>query len=177
MTTFLARMIGAATFNTRTYEEVEADTHATGHALAVVLLASLGAGVGWIGVEPQRLWAIAVLTMVAVSGWVAWAFLTYAIGTRLLPEPQTRADPGELLRTLGFAQSPGVIRVFALVPGFGPVITGVAAVWTLATMVVAVRQALDYTSTLRAFAVCVTGWMLALAMFWVIGIFFASPVS
>ena len=112
-----------------------------------------------------------------MAAWRAWALLTYAIGTHWFSEPQTRADPGELLRTLGFAQSPGVLRALGLVSGLEPVVTGVTAVWTLATMVVAVRQALDYTSTLRALAVCVTGWMLALAMFWVIGVFFTTPVS
>ena len=177
MATFIDRMIGAAIFDRRTYEEIEADRGATVQALGVVLLASLGAGLGWVGVEPERLWAIAVLTLVAIAGWITWALLTYAIGTRWFPEPQTRADPGELLRTLGFAQSPGVLRAFGLIAGLGPLVSGVTAVWTLATMVVAVRQALDYTSTLRALAVCATGWVLALGMFLVIGIFFASPVS
>ena len=88
-----------------------------------------------------------------------------------------RADPGELLRTLGFAQAPGLLRPLALVPGLGTAVTGVIAVWTLATMVVEVRQALDYTSTLRALAVCMTGWTLAVAMVWVVGMLLATPVS
>lgn len=174
---FLARMVGAATFDTRTYEEVEGDTGATGQALLVVLLASLAAGVGWIGFDPGNLAAIAILTLVAVAGWVTWAFLTYLIGTHLFPERQTRSDAGELLRTLGFAQAPGVFRLLAAVSGAGALVTAITAVWTLATMVVAVRQALDYTSTLRAVAVCATGWAIALTMVWLVGVYFAPPLS
>lgn len=175
MTTFIARMLGAACLNRSTYEEVEADKGATGHALAVVFLASLGAGIGWIGAGPLD--ALAVLTATAVFGWVTLAFLTYLIGTRFFPEKQTRADPGQLLRTLGFAQSPGVLQPLALLPGLGATFLAVIAVWALATMVIAVRQALDYTSTLRALTVCMTGWALALAMVWVVGMLFATPVS
>ena len=174
---FIRRMIGAALLDVRVYEDVEADRGATGQALMVVLLASVGTGIGWVGVGTGQLWTMAVLSVVAVAAWIAWALLTYLVGTQLLPEAQTRADPGELLRTLGFAQSPGVLRALGGVGGFGPAVAGLTALWTLATMVVAVRQALDYTSTGRAVAVCLVGWLLALVMFGVIGVFFAPPVS
>jgi hypothetical protein len=39
----------------------------------------------------------------------------------------------------------------------------------LLTMVVAVRQALDYTSTLRAVAVCFVGWIIYIAIFMAVG--------
>jgi hypothetical protein len=178
MARFLARMVGFARFDIDVYEEVEADTHATLQALVVVLLACLGAGIGWSGAVPQQGSALLLLTIVAIGGWVMWAVLTYLIGTRLLAEPQTRADVGQLLRTLGFAQSPGVLQVVGAIPGVNPVgVTLLLAVWWLATTVVAVRQALDLTSTARAFAVCITGWALALVMFFVIGIFYAQTVS
>ncbi len=177
MSALIRRMVGAASFDRQVYEEVEADRGATGQALVVVLLSSVGAGLGWIGLDPTRLWAIAVLTLVAIAGWVAWALITYLIGTRWFPESQTQSDAGELLRTLGFAQSPGILRALGLISGLGPIVTIVVAVWTLATMVVAVRQALDYSSTGRALAVCIVGWLLVLLMFGMIGIFFAAPVS
>jgi len=94
----------------------------------------------------------------AALAWVVWAFLTYAIGTRLLPEAQTRADFGELLRTLGFAAAPGIVQIAGVIPPLRALAFVAAELWTLAAMVVAVRQALDYTSTLRAIGVCVIGW-------------------
>jgi len=96
---------------------------------------------------------------VALVGWYIWAFLTYFIGTRLLTEPQTKADSGELLRTIGFASAPGLIRVVGVVPGLGAFIFLVAGIWMLVAMVIAVRQALDYTSTPRAVGVCLIGWL------------------
>ena len=84
---------------------------------------------------------------------------------------------GQLLRTLGFAQAPGLLQVVGALPGVNPLgITLLLAVWWLATTVVAVRQALDFTSTGRAIAVCVTGWALALLMFFVMGGIWAPAV-
>jgi hypothetical protein len=90
--------------------------------------------------------------------------MTYVIGTRLLPEPQTRADMGELMRTLGFAQSPSLARVFAALPVVGPLVLVLVLLWMLVAMIIAVRQALDYSSTWRAVGVCVIGWVVAIAV-------------
>jgi hypothetical protein len=81
------------------------------------------------------------------------------IGTRLLPTAQTHADWKQLLRTTGFASAPGLIRVAGLIPLIGWFVYLIAGIWMLAAFVVAVRQALDYTSTLRAVGVCVLGWI------------------
>jgi hypothetical protein len=151
------RMIRAARLESNLYEEVEADQGATGQALAVVVLSSVAAGVATVATG--GIGGIVLATIGALGGWVVWAYLTYLIGTRLLPEPQTKADVGELLRTLGFASSPGVIRVVGIVPGLTMPSFLVAAVWMLVTMVIAVRQALDYTSTWRAIGVCVIGFL------------------
>jgi hypothetical protein len=151
------RMIRAAKLDVRLYEEVEADRDATGQAMTVVVLSAVAAGVAVVG--STGLMGILSATIAALVGWLVWAYLTYFIGTRLLPEPQTRADYGELLRTIGFASSPGVIRVFGIIPGLGPVIFLAASIWMLVAMVVAVRQALDFTSTPRAVGVCLIGWV------------------
>jgi hypothetical protein len=113
----------------------------------------------------------------ALLGWAAWALVTLQIGGRLLPEPQTRVDIGELLRTVGFATSPGLLRVLGIVPAWATPIFGLTAVWMLAAMIVAVRQALDYRSILRAVGVCVLGWVLACVILVVIGLWLSPPVS
>ena len=148
-----------------TYEEVEADRTATIQAMAVVIVSSLATGVGAAGLGRTAgglagnvlLWSIASLL-----GWAAWALLVMQIGGRLLPEPQTRVDVTELLRTLGFATAPGILRVFGVFfPPFALPLFVVTAAWMIVTMVVAVRQALDYAGTVRAIVVCVIGWLLA----------------
>ena len=158
MNIFTDRMIRAAKFDVNLYEEVEADKDAMRQAMGVVVLSSLAAGVGSIGT--LGLGGILVGTLAALGGWYIWAWLTYFIGTRFLAEPQTEADLGQLLRTTGFSSSPGLIRVLGIIPGLGTVVFAVASIWMLVAMVIAVRQALDYTSTFRAVGVCVIGWII-----------------
>ena len=163
MTNFLDRMLRAAKLDVNLYEEVEADTGAMRQAIGVVVLSSIAAGIG--SIATGGLGGILMGTIAALIGWFVWAFLTYYIGTKLLPEPQTRADLGELLRTIGFSSSPGLIRVLGIIPGLGGVVFIVASIWMLVAMVIAVRQALDYESTLRAVGVCVIGWIIQALIF------------
>src|SRR5436309_291191 len=175
--TFLQRLIGAVSLDAAIYEEVEADRGATGQAVAVVLLSSLAAGIGARGLGGDSPSNIAFISMVALLAWAAWALLTFQIGGRLMPEPQTRVDVGELLRTIGFASAPGILRVFGVLPGVTIPAFAITSVWMLAAMVVAVRQALDYTSTARAIAVCVVGWALAITFAIAIGLVFGPTVQ
>ena len=151
------RMIRAAKLDAQLYEEVEADRGAMGQATTVVILSAVAAGIG--NMAQGGVSGILVLTVAALVSWYVWAFLTYMIGTRLLPEPETRADLGELLRTIGFSSSPGLIRLLGVIPGTTQIVFFVAGLWMLIAMVIAVRQALDYTSTLRAIGVCLIGWI------------------
>ena len=160
------RMIRAAKLDAQLYEEVEADRGAMGQATAVVILSAVAAGIG--NLAAGGVVGILVLSVAALVGWYIWAFLTYMIGTRLLPEPATRADLGELLRTLGFASAPGLIRVLGIVPGLTDLVFMVAAVWMLIAMVIAVRQALDYESTPRAVGVCLIGWIVQAILLWIV---------
>ena len=148
-------MIGAAKLDVAIFEEVEADGTATGQAMGVVLLSSLAAGAGSAALGA----GVIASVVAALLSWVIWAFLTYLVGTRLLPEPQTQANMGQMMRTLGFAQSPGVLRIFGALPGIGPLVLFIVSAWMLVAMVVAVRQALDYTTTWRAAVVCVVAWL------------------
>jgi hypothetical protein len=141
-----------------------------------VLLSSIAAGIGSTGAGVFDLRGIVVGSLGGFVGWVSWAALTYLIGTRLLPEPQTRANLGELLRTLAFAATPGIFRIVGAAPRLRWPAFIVTSVWMLVAMVVAVRHALDYTNTARAIGVCLLGWALSLTVAAVIGILFATSV-
>jgi hypothetical protein len=175
--TFLQRLVGAAALDAAIYEEVEADERATIQAGATVLLSSAAAGIGAIGFGGHALANIAFVSTVALLAWAAWALVTFEIGVRIMPQPQTRSSVGELLRTIGFATAPGCLRVFGVLPGVTIPVFAVTAVWMLAAMVVAVRQALDYESTARAVAVCGLGWILATAIAIVLGLAFGPTLS
>ena len=158
MADFKARIIRAAKLDASLYEEVEADKTALKQAMGIVVLSSIAAGIGTI--TKGGLNGIIIGTILALIGWYIWAYITYFIGTKLLPEPQTKADHGELLRTIGFSSSPGLIRILCIIPGLFGIVSIIASIWMLIAMVIAVRQALDYESTFRAVGVCIIGWII-----------------
>lgn len=178
MTTFPHRLMGASVLDVETYEEVEADRSATVQAFVVVLASSLASGVGASGFirdGHQIAQGIFVWSAISLVAWVAWALLVFEIGGRLLPEAETRVDVGELMRTIGFASAPGLLRVFGVIPEMALPVFILTTVWMLVAMVVAVRQALDYKSTARAVGVCALGLTLALAIALGFGLL-AAPV-
>ena len=166
MTNFQNRIIQAAKLDVNLYEEVESDSGAMGQAMGVVLLSALAAGIGSIGTKGAA--GIVIGTITALIGWYVWAYLTYFIGTKFFPEPQTKADHGELLRTIGFSSAPGILRILGIIPFLYEIIFFISGVWMLVAMVIAVRQALDYKSTLRAVGVCIVGWIIQGVIFWLV---------
>lgn len=154
---FGRRVLGAARLDPAIYEEVEHDESATSQALAIVLLSGVGAALG--GLASFQPAALVAGIVVAVLGWGVWAGLCLVIGGRLMPEPQTRTDAGELLRVLGFASVPGIAQALGILAPIRTPVLAITQVWMILAMVVAVRQALDYTSTFRALGVCLAGWI------------------
>ena len=153
----IKRMIGAAKLDTAIYEEVEADTSATQQALTVVVLVALATGIGTFGSGGPL--GLIVGIAAGIGLWALWAWVTYFVGTTILKSAETEANWGQLARTLGFAQSPGVLKVVGFIPVFGPIVFAIASIWQLMAMVIAIRQALDYTSTWRAVGVAVVGFI------------------
>lgn len=159
------RILGALRLNPHTFEEVEADTSATKQAALVVIIVAIATGIGGIGGGPLG------FIMGIVSGlifWAAWAFLTFIIGTTILKTPETHANWSQLARATGFAQAPGILKLFGFIPVLGGIIVFIASVWQLVAMVIAVRHALDYTSTIRAVAVVIIGWIVVMI---IVGLF------
>jgi hypothetical protein len=163
--TFGQRVTGVLKLQASTFEEIEATPGANGQAAAVVVIASIAAGLGAGLTTGGQL--LVQGTLAALVGWIMWAGVTYLIGGRLLPEAGTHTDMGELLRVIGFSYAPNVFAFFAFIPILGGLVRIVVAVWLLAATVVAVRQALDYKSTARAIAVVLIGWLLFVLITWV----------
>jgi hypothetical protein len=156
------RILRAAKLDVHLYEEVEADKSAMRQAMLVVILSGIAAGVG--SISQGGALGVALGTIMGLVGWYIWAFIIYFIGTKLLPEPQTKSNVGELLRTIGFASAPGLIRVFGVFPGVEKLVFPVATVWMLVAMIIAVRQALDYKGTVRAVIVCLISLFVQIAI-------------
>ena len=153
---FVNRIIRACKLDVSLYEEVEADKSATFQAALVVVLSSLAAGVGALSLGASNFLMAPILSLIS---WYIWAYLIYFIGVKFFPEPNTKADHGQLLRTIGFSSAPGLIRVFGFTPELMSIIFIASGIWMLVAMVIAVRQALDYESTWRAIGVVVIGFL------------------
>jgi len=173
MNRFISRMIRAAKLEADLYEEVEADTTALPQAMAVVVLSSLSAGIGAMSLKSE--FSLLSLTISSLIAWFIWAYIVYFVGVKILPGPETKSDIGELLRTIGFSSSPGVIRVVGIIPGLYNLVSLVAQIWMLVAMIIAIRQALDYSSTGRAILVCIIGWFIQVLFYMFIFMLFLRP--
>jgi hypothetical protein len=175
--TLAYRAMGAAVLDGSMYEGIEADGAATRQALAIVLLASVAAGVGasgWAGPDWTVLVSFGALALVT---WICWAVLILHVGGRYFREPETQVDLGELLRTVGFAASPGLLQAAAIVPFLTVPVFVIAWLWMLAAMVVAVQHALDFHSVARAALVCIVALALAIALAVLLGLSLSRTVA
>ena len=165
--TFGERVVGALKLDANTFENIERDPTAMGQAVGIVALAALASNLGQI----WRLGFGVMLVGVCSSlvGYVIWSVVVWLAGTKLMPDPATKADFPETFRTIAFAASPGLIGVVTIVPFLGwllmLVLTPIIWLWSMAAMVVAVRQVLDYSETFKAAIVVLIGFVVFLA-FW-----------
>ena len=98
MASFAERITGALQADVRTFEEIEADPTAINQAVAVIVIAGVASLIG-------NIWRIGVMggVMMLVAnlcGYALWALLVVLIGTRLMPEPTTKADFNEGFRVV-----------------------------------------------------------------------------
>lgn len=162
------RMIGAAKLDAHTYEEVERDTSATQQALIVVILAAVAGG---IGAADDGAVGLLGGVIAGIVGWAVIAAICYFVGTRLLKTENTEADWGQLARTLGFAYTPNLLLVLGIIPVVDIIVAVVVFVWGIAATIVALRQALDF-STGRAVATAIISWLISVIVLGIVyGIF------
>ena len=156
---FLNRLFRAAKLDVSLYQEIVEDAGAMNQALIVVFIYSMAAAYGTFGGGGASKTNIVMIT--TLLGWYVWAFSTYIVGARILPEAHTQPDRKALLRVLGFASAPGILRLLGFIPGLGIVVLLAATGWMIAAATVGVKQALNYESTFRALGVCIIGMIIS----------------
>jgi hypothetical protein len=165
--TFGERVVGALKLDANTFEDIERDPTAMGQAVGIIALAALASNLGQI----WRLGFGVMLVGVCSSlvGYVIWSVVVWLAGTKLMPDPATKADFPETFRTIAFAAAPGLIGVVTIIPFLGwllmLILTPVILIWSIAAMVVAVRSVLDYSETFKAVIVVLIGFVVYL-VFW-----------
>ena len=162
MASLAERMAGAMKADVKTFQEIEADPTAIGQAVTVIVIAGVASLIG-------NIWRIGVfaglMTLVAnLIGYALWTLLVVLIGTKVMPEPTTKADFNEAFRVIGFTAAPGVFNVLAIIPFLGPLVQFAVWIWMIVVGVIAVREVLDYSNTGRAVIVC----LIAAVICWIV---------
>jgi len=159
MNRFLNRFFRAAKLDVSLYQEIVEDPRTLNQALIVVFIYSMAAAYGTFGRTGATGTNIGMIT--TLLGWYVWAFSTYIVGVRILPEAKTQPDRKALMRVLGFASAPGILRVLGFIPGLGIAVLLAATGLMVAAATVGVKQALNYESTARALGVCIIGLIIS----------------
>ena len=162
MADLTGRMTGAMQADVKTFTEIESDPGAMGQALTVIVIAGVSALIGNFFRSGITAGLMAIIG--SLLGYALFSLLVFLIGTKLMPEPSTKASFNEAFRVIGFAASPGIFNVLAIIPFIGPLISLLVGVWSLVIAVVAVREVLDYSNTGRAIIVC----LIAAVVCWVV---------
>jgi len=153
MADLTGRMIGAMQADVKTFTEIEADPNAMGQAITVIVIAGIASLIGNIFRRGIIGGILGLIT--SIVGYAIFSLLVFLIGTKLMPEPTTKADFNQTFRVVGFAASPGIFNVLAIIPVLGVLISFLVGIWSLVIGVIAVREVLDYSNTARAIIVAV----------------------
>jgi hypothetical protein len=158
--TFGDRVVGAMKLDANAFEDVERDSTAIGQAVGVIVLAAVAAGIGniyWGGLS-----GIVTGALMSILSFLIWSLIVWLVGTKLMPEPATKADFPETFRVVGFAAAPGLAAVITIIPLLGWLLMFLIWLWQIAAMVVAVRTVLDYSTTGKAIVVVLIGFVVNL---------------
>ncbi len=170
MASLTERMVGAMKADVKTFQEIEADPNALGQAVTVIVIAGVAAMIG--NIFRGSIIGGLLSLIVSIIAYGIWSVLIVLIGTKLMPEPTTKADFQEAFRVIGFTASPGVFNVLLFIPILHYLISFVIGIWMLVIGVIAVREVLDYSDTGRAIIVCI----IAFVIYWIILLFVLTPL-
>jgi hypothetical protein len=165
------RMIRASKGDVNLYEEVERDETAMQQAVIVVAIVSLasalGAAVGTLLVpaavtvsgqtvatpRPGFISTFLIQLIIGFVVWYIWSYATFFVGTRMFGGTAT---PGEMLRTIGFAQSPRILGILSFIPVIGGLIGFALFIWSIYIGFIAVRQGLDLDTQKSIFTIIIS---------------------
>jgi hypothetical protein len=165
--TFAERVVGALKLDANTFEDIERDRTAMGQAVGIIALAAAASSLG--SIWHLGLGKIVLAVLISICAYLLWSVLIWVVGTKVMPDPATSADFAETFRVIAFAAAPGLLGAISIIPILGTVIawllTPIIWLWSMAAMVIATRQVLDYSETFKAVIVVLIGFVVYL-VFW-----------
>lgn len=131
----VSRSVEIAKFDIPTFEAVEHDRSLTQEAGAVVAVTAVVGSLGQLFLG--NVWVFVSSIIIMLIGWVVWAWLSAQIAMRFFDKQTT--DTGEMLRATGYAYAPQMLGII-------PFLWFVGVVWSLAAIIVGMRQAAEMTT-------------------------------
>ena len=143
------RMTRAAKMDITLYEEAERDPTLNEEAFRIVLLVAGAAGIGALlgglfgGSLVAGIVGGIVQAALIVVMYYLWSWLVLLVGTKMF---NGTSDMGEVRRAVAYAYTPNLAQVFSFIPVLGGLLGLAAGIWALVLGVVAVRQAMNFTT-------------------------------
>lgn len=137
------RIRGVLMLDARTFRDVEQDTDANGQAALTVVLAALATGLTAILGRDIVQDSLGLLIS-SILQWIVFSLVAYFVGTMFFATPQTSVTPGQVLRTIGFAQAPKFFAILGIIPLLGWLVGLVVFVWFLAAAIMALKEAFEF---------------------------------
>ncbi len=167
MRVLIERMLRAIRLDPSLYGEVIQQPEALSQTIRIVIISGISAGIGSLG--RGGVMGALIVSIGAIISWVIWAYFVMAFGMKVMPESEVIVNQGDFFRAIGFSSAPGVIRVLGIVPYLYFISVFIGHIWMIVSMVVAVKQVLNYKTDLQAFKVCLIGWFLMLGTAFILG--------
>lgn len=164
------RIRGALMLDRRTYREVEQDVDANGQAVLTVVIAALATGLSAV-LSRDVLQNTVGLIVSSVLQWIVFSLVAYFVGSQFFSNDRTSVTPGQVLRTVGFAQAPKFFAILGIVPLLGWIVGLVVFVWFIAAAIVALSEAFEF-DTSRAVGTGAVALVGILIVDIILGIFF-----
>ncbi len=155
------RFLRALQLEDRVYEEVASDPRSLAQSILLMAISSLAAGVGGSGGIVENMLPAASTFLTA---WMSSVVVIYLVGTKVFPGRVRHNRFLPLLRTTGFATSPGIVRFLGFPPATSAIVAVGATLWLFGAMVFAVRYTFQCKSFSHALRVCIPGWIVYLAV-------------
>lgn len=158
----LLKTLGSAlALDANFYEDARSTPLTERVAQTIVILAAISHALGTAVVYIINLNNLPLLPFVllidglsVLLGYYFWTLTIWLIGKWLRQNSPSYKD---LLIPIGFAYAPQVLNFLTLIPLLGKPIELVLSVWSLLTVIVAVRQGLDI-NTAWSTVICLLGW-------------------
>ncbi|MCL5257164.1 MAG: YIP1 family protein [Chloroflexi bacterium] len=165
------RMWRAIKLDSRLFREVADNPSLTGEGALVAVIVALISSIGVVSFHPSA--AVTYVTTVINSlllGWVLWSVVAYFIGAKLFGG---RSSIVEMLRTLGYANSPRLIGVLGFIPCIGWIFSLAGSILSLIAGIIAIRESMEF-DTSKAIVTAIIGFILFVVVSAIIALVIAA---